>query len=58
MTTTGQTKINSLLQKFPRGALYFGSWLNQNGISYSLQRHYRNSQWLTVMSRLSILFGS
>ena len=49
MTATGQTKINSLLQKFPPGALYFASWLNQNGISYSLQRHYRNSQWLTAI---------
>ncbi len=49
MATTGLTKINSLLQKFPPGALYFGSWLNKNGISYSLQRHYRNSQWLTAI---------
>ncbi|HPW65880.1 MAG TPA: type IV toxin-antitoxin system AbiEi family antitoxin domain-containing protein [Salinivirgaceae bacterium] len=49
MSTIKQTKINSLLQKFPQGALYFGSWMNQNGISYFLQRHYRNSQWLTAI---------
>jgi hypothetical protein len=51
MNTTEQTKINSLLQKFPSGALYFGSWLNENGISYSLQRHYRNSQWLMAIDK-------
>lgn len=51
MNTTGLTKINSLLQKLPSGALYFGSWLNENGISYSLQRHYRNSQWLTAIDK-------
>jgi len=51
MNTTGQTKINLLLQKFPSGALYFGSWLNNNGISYFLQRHYRNSQWLTAIDK-------
>ena len=51
MNTTKQTKINSLLQKLPAGALYFGSWLNENGISYFLQRHYRNSQWLTAIDK-------
>jgi hypothetical protein len=49
MNTIEQTKINSLLQKLPSGALYFGSWLKENGISYFLQRHYRNSQWLTAI---------
>jgi len=51
MNTTGQTKINLLLQQLPSGALYFGSWLNESGISYSLQRHYRNSQWLTAIDK-------
>jgi hypothetical protein len=51
MNTIGQTKINSLLQQFPSGALYFGAWLNKNGISYFLQRHYRNSQWLTAIDK-------
>jgi hypothetical protein len=49
MNATEQTKINSLLQKLPAGALYFGSWLNKNNISYSLQRHYRKSKWLTAI---------
>lgn len=51
MNAIGLTKINSLLQKLPSGALYFGAWLNENGISYSLQRHYRNSQWLTAIDK-------
>ena len=51
MNVTEQTKINSLLQKFPSGALYFGAWLNQNGIPYTLQQHYRNSQWLTAIDK-------
>jgi len=51
MNVTGLTKINSLLQKFPSNALYFGAWLNQNGIPYTLQQHYRNSQWLTAIDR-------
>ncbi len=51
MNTNGQTKINLLLQKFPQGALYFGSWLNKNGISYFLQRHYRESKWFTPIDR-------
>ena len=51
MNTNSQTKINSLLQKLPSGALYFGAWLNKNGISYFLQRHYRNSQWLTAIDK-------
>jgi len=51
MNTIGQTKINSLLQKLPSGALYFGSWLKENGISYFLQRHYRDSQWLTAIDK-------
>ncbi len=51
MNATGLTKINSLLQQLPSGALYFGAWLNENGISYSLQRHYRNSHWFTAIDK-------
>ena len=51
MNVTEQTKINSLLQKCPSNALYFGTWLNQNSISYTLQQHYRNSQWLTAIDK-------
>jgi hypothetical protein len=37
MNTEGQTKINRLLQKQPSGALFFSSWMYENGISYELQ---------------------
>jgi hypothetical protein len=45
MDTEISTKINLLLQKHPSGALCFASWLNENGISYTLQQHYRDAQY-------------
>jgi len=50
MNVKGLTKINSLLQRLPAGALYFASWLNENGISHTLQQHYRDAQWLTSIA--------
>jgi hypothetical protein len=47
MNTDKSTKINQLLQKLPSGALFFSSWMKENGISYELQRRYRDSEWLT-----------
>lgn len=47
MSTYKSTKINQLLQKLPSGALFFSSWMKVNGISYELQRRYRDSGWLT-----------
>jgi hypothetical protein len=47
MSTFRQTKINQLLQKLPSDALFFSSWMKENGISYELQRRYRDSAWLT-----------
>lgn len=47
MNTDKSTKINRLLQKLPSGALFFSSWMKENGISYELQRRYRDSEWLT-----------
>ena len=46
MSAEQQTKINQLLQMQPAGSLFFASWMYQNGISYELQRRYRQSQWL------------
>ena len=40
-------KINKLLQRLPSGSLFFSSWMKVNGISYELQRRYRDSGWLT-----------
>ena len=50
MNVKGQTKINSFLQKLPPGAICFASWLNENGISYTLQQHYRDARWLTAIA--------
>ncbi|KAA6331055.1 hypothetical protein EZS27_020310 [termite gut metagenome] len=47
MNTKAPTKINQLLQKTPRGGLFLASWMYENGISHELQRHYKNSHWLT-----------
>lgn len=47
MSTEKPSKINQLLQKLPSGALFFSSWMKENGISYELQRRYRDSEWLT-----------
>ena len=47
MNTEGKTKINQLLQKQPPGGLFFSEWMYKNGISYELQRRYRETQWLT-----------
>jgi hypothetical protein len=66
MNTDRATKINRLLQKVPHGGLFLSSWMCENGISHELQRHYKNSQWLTpigtgVMARTGetpTLFGA
>ena len=47
MSTVIPIKINQLLRKLPSGALFFSSWMKENGISYELQRRYRDSEWLT-----------
>jgi hypothetical protein len=47
MNTNMPTKINQLLQKVPTEGLFLSKWMCENGISYELQRHYKNSQWLT-----------
>jgi hypothetical protein len=49
MSTDASSKINLLLQKMPSGALFFSSWMKENGISYELQRRYRDSEWLTPL---------
>ena len=49
MSTFMPIKINQLLQKLPSGALFFSSWMRKNGISYELQRRYRDSEWLKAL---------
>ncbi|MEI7669804.1 MAG: type IV toxin-antitoxin system AbiEi family antitoxin [Pseudomonadota bacterium] len=40
------TKINHLLQSWPQGTVATPYWLEQQGISRSLQSHYQKSQWI------------
>ena len=41
-----ETKINTLLQKWPKNTVAVYSWLKDNDISKSLADYYRNSGWL------------
>jgi hypothetical protein len=50
MSAERQTKINRLLQMQPAGALFFSAWMYQNGISYELQRRYRETGWFTPLA--------
>lgn len=50
MSTKIPTKINLLLQKQPAGALFLSSWMEENGVSYYLQRRYRESAWLAPIA--------
>jgi hypothetical protein len=50
MNTKLPTKINRLLQKKPQGTLFLSSWLLAHGISYDLQRSYKNSQWFASIA--------
>jgi hypothetical protein len=45
MNAIKETKINRILQLQPSGAVFLSSWMKENGISYELQRNYKNSGW-------------
>jgi hypothetical protein len=40
------TKINRLLQKWPKGAVYTASWLGKNGVRFDLLDRYCRNDWL------------
>lgn len=44
-------KLNQLLQKGNHGGLYFSSWLKENGYSDQLIKKYRDSGWLSPVSK-------
>ncbi len=46
-----KNKLNYLLQKNNPGGLYFSAWLKENGYSDQLLRKYRDSGWLTALSK-------
>lgn len=51
MTIETPNKLNRLLQSEQSGKLYFAAWLKQRGYSDQLLRQYRNSGWLTSISK-------
>ncbi|NDV84911.1 type IV toxin-antitoxin system AbiEi family antitoxin [Bacteroides sp. 51] len=44
-------KLNQLLQRSNQGGLYFSSWLKENGYSDQLVKKYRDSGWLSSLSK-------
>lgn len=46
MSTNNRSKINQLIQNWPRGTVKTQPWLTSNGYSPFLMRQYRNSQWV------------
>ena len=51
MNIDERNKLNSLLQRNNPGGLYFSAWLKENGYSDQLLMSYRDSGWLTALSR-------
>lgn len=51
MSIVSKNKLNQLLQLKKQGGLYFASWLKENGYSNQLIMKYRNSGWLSSLSR-------
>lgn len=41
-----QTKINKLINHWPRGVVYASSWLHQQGYGYDLIRSYKKNNWV------------
>ena len=51
MSTKAVSKLNQLLQSFPRGTVLLSSWLLDQGYSHDLQQKYIRSQWLKPIGR-------
>lgn len=51
MSIETRNKINQLLQKSNPGELFFSSWLKENGYSDQLIKRYRDSNWLSALSK-------
>ena len=46
MVTNNRIKLKSTLSCHTQGTVDLASWLEQRGISYGLQKHYRKSGWM------------
>lgn len=44
-------KLNHLLMNGNPGGLYFSAWLKENGYSDQLIKRYRDSGWLTALTK-------
>ncbi|NLO01558.1 MAG: hypothetical protein GX126_04445, partial [Bacteroidales bacterium] len=51
MSIENSSKLNQLLQIKNAGGLYFSTWLKDNGYSDQLLKGYRDSGWLTALSK-------
>jgi len=50
------TKIKLILQKVPRNAVLFSSWLSKNGIDRKEQTSYVRSGWIERISHVCQVF--
>ena len=51
MVIDERNKLNRLLKKNNSGGLYFSAWLKEKGYSDQLLKSYRDSGWLTALSK-------
>lgn len=51
MSTDRQSKINQFLDEHKPGTVCLASWLEAQGISYELQKRYRQSGWLESVGK-------
>jgi hypothetical protein len=49
------SKINKMMQEYPKGLVLLSSWLVSNGYPYELQQQYRNSGWLKSIGKGAML---
>ncbi|MDR0742939.1 MAG: type IV toxin-antitoxin system AbiEi family antitoxin [Tannerella sp.] len=50
-----QSKINRLMQEYPKGQVLLSSWLVSEGYPYELQQQYRKSGWLKSIGNGAML---
>lgn len=50
-----RSKINKLIQEYPKGLVLLPSWLVSKGYSYELQQQYRKGGWLKSIGKGAML---
>jgi hypothetical protein len=50
-----KSKINTLIQEYPKGLVLLSSWLVSKGYQYELQQQYRKSGWLRSIGKGAML---